>query len=152
MMAFLCSFPSTLACQPVPGSRAHSLLADEVGVECDKPAVSLHQTPQHEQRPAQVVLALCPVAIHCDVQTVPELQPAARSGGGRPGRPGPRYRPYHVQDVEVPPALGREAGVGVGELLQQCRAGDYEWGEEGVEAVLQRRALGHTPPGQHTHA
>lgn len=69
-------------------------------------------------------------------------------GQAGPGRgslvPGARCRPYRVQDVEVPPALGGEAGVGVGKLLQQRGARNYERGEEGVEAVLQRRALLHT--------
>lgn len=128
------------------GGCARSLLADEVRVERDEATVNLQQAPQHEERPAQVVLALRPVAVHCDVQAVPELQPAAGSGGGRPGVPNPRCRSYRVQDVEVPPALGGEAGVGVGDLLQQRGAGNDEGGEEGVEAVLQRRALHHTLP------
>lgn len=70
-----------------------SLLADEVGIEGDEAAVSLHQAPQHEERPAQVVLALRPVAVHRDVQAIPELQAAAGSGhkprSPPPGSPGP---------------------------------------------------------------
>lgn len=54
-------------------------------------------------------------------------------------------RPYHVQDVEVPPAFSPEAGVGVRQLLQQRGAGDDEGREQRVEAVLQRRALRHAP-------
>lgn len=79
--------PHHPVCQPVPAGRSRSLLADEVGVEGDEAAVNLHQAPQHEEGPSQVVLALRPVAVHRDVQAVPELQPAAGSGRGSAGVP-----------------------------------------------------------------
>lgn len=86
------SSPSTPVPRPVPVGAPCSLLADEVGIERDEATVSLHQAPQHEERPAQVVLALRPVAVHRDVQAIPELQPAAGSGhrlGRPPGSPRP---------------------------------------------------------------
>lgn len=46
--------------------------------------MSLHQASQHEERPAQVVLTLRPVAVHCDVQAVPELQ--RQRGQAGPGQ------------------------------------------------------------------
>lgn len=60
--------------------------------------------------------------------------------------PGPWCRSYRVQDVKVLLVLGGEASVGIGELLQQRGAGNDQGGEEGIEAVLQRRALLHTLP------